>query len=138
MDRWEGRPCPFPPVDHRSVAGWSSADGERDGNVWITYNGEIYNFAEIRRELAALGYSFRSRSDTEVIVNGWHAWGPRIFSRLRGMFALALWDRRSRRLILARDRIGKKPLYWAHTDTGFLFGSEIKALLDLAGCVAHA
>jgi asparagine synthase (glutamine-hydrolysing) len=104
-----------------------------DGNVWITFNGEIYNFAEIRCELTALGYLFRSRGDTEVIVNGWHAWGPRIFSRLRGMFALALWDKRSRRLILARDRIGKKPLYWARTKTGFLFGSEIKALLTWPG-----
>jgi asparagine synthase (glutamine-hydrolysing) len=100
-----------------------------DGTVWITYNGEIYNFAEIRQELEGLGYPFRSRSDTEVIVNGWQAWGPKIFSRLRGMFALAIWDRRSQRLILARDRLGKKPLYYAPTATAFLFGSEIKALL---------
>ena len=104
-----------------------------DGSVWITFNGEIYNFGDIRQELAALGYPFRSRSDTETIVNGWHAWGPRIFSRLRGMFALALWDRRSQRLILARDRIGKKPLYWARTATGLVFGSEIKALLAWPG-----
>jgi asparagine synthase (glutamine-hydrolysing) len=104
-----------------------------DETVWITYNGEIYNFAEIRRELAALGYPFRSHSDTEVIVNGWHAWGPDIFSRLRGMFALAIWDRRSRRLILARDRVGKKPLYWTATGTAFVFGSEIKALLTWPG-----
>jgi asparagine synthase (glutamine-hydrolysing) len=101
--------------------------------VWITYNGEIYNFAEIRQELGALGYSFRSRSDTEVIVNGWHAWGPKIFCRLRGMFALAIWDRRSQRLILARDRIGKKPLYYAPTAEALLFGSEIKALLSWPG-----
>jgi asparagine synthase (glutamine-hydrolysing) len=104
-----------------------------DGTIWITYNGEVYNFAEIRQELEALGYLFRSRSDTEVIANGWHAWGPRIFSRLRGMFALALWDRRSRQLILARDRIGKKPLYWTRTRSGFLFGSEIKALFAWPG-----
>src|SRR5271169_4647597 len=104
-----------------------------DGTAWITYNGEIYNFAEIRRELEALGYPFRSRSDTEVIVNGWHAWGPKVFSRLRGMFALAIWDRRSQRLILARDRLGKKPLYYAATATAFLFGSEIKALLAWPG-----
>ena len=104
-----------------------------DGSAWITYNGEIYNFAEIRRELEALGYPFRSRSDTEVIVNGWRAWGPKIFSRLRGMFALAIWDRQSRQLILARDRLGKKPLYYAPTATAFLFGSEIKALLAWPG-----
>ncbi|HUC10405.1 MAG TPA: asparagine synthase (glutamine-hydrolyzing) [Stellaceae bacterium] len=99
-----------------------------DGAIWITYNGEIYNFADIRRELTALGYGFHSRTDTEVIVNGWHAWGPRIFSRLRGMFAFGLWDRRTRRLVLARDRFGKKPLYWARTSSGLIFGSEIKAL----------
>ena len=99
-----------------------------DGSVWITYNGEVYNFAEIRRELTAHGCRFRGSSDTEIIVNGWQAWGPRLFSRLRGMFALALWDRRARRLILARDRIGEKPLYWARTPTALIFGSEIKAL----------
>ncbi|MBV8337829.1 MAG: asparagine synthase (glutamine-hydrolyzing), partial [Alphaproteobacteria bacterium] len=104
-----------------------------DETVWITYNGEIYNFVDIRRELVDLGYPFRSRTDTEVIVNGWHAWGPRIFSRLRGMFALAIWDRRSQRLILARDRVGKKPLYYAAMGTAFLFGSEIKALLTWPG-----
>ena len=104
-----------------------------DGTVWVTFNGEIYNFAEIRRELEKTGYRFRSRSDTEVIVNGWHAWGPRVFSRLRGMFALAIWDRRSQRLVLARDRIGKKPLYYAATADAFLFGSEIKALLAWPG-----
>jgi asparagine synthase (glutamine-hydrolysing) len=104
-----------------------------DGTVWISYNGEVYNFIEIRRELETLGYAFRSRSDSEVIVNGWHAWGPRIFSRLRGMFALAIWDRRSRRLILARDRVGKKPLYYAATPTALLFGSEIKAVLAWPG-----
>jgi asparagine synthase (glutamine-hydrolysing) len=114
------------PAGHQPMA-------SADGTVWISYNGEIYNFAEIRRELGALGYSFRSRSDTEVIVNGWHAWGPKIFSRLRGMFALAVWDQRSRRLILARDRLGKKPLYYAATPDAFLFGSEIKALLVWPG-----
>ncbi len=104
-----------------------------DGNAWITYNGEIYNYEEVRRDLAALGYPFRSRSDTEVIVNGWQAWGPKVFTRLRGMFALAIWDKRARRLILARDRIGKKPLYYARTAGALLFGSEIKALLTWPG-----
>ncbi len=114
------------PAGHQPMA-------SADGAVWITYNGEIYNFAEIRQELEALGYPFRSRSDTEVIVNGWHAWGPKVFSRLRGMFALAIWDRRSQRLVLARDRLGKKPLYYASTATAFLFGSEIKAVLTWPG-----
>jgi asparagine synthase (glutamine-hydrolysing) len=114
------------PAGHQPMA-------SADKNVWITYNGEIYNFTEIRQELGALGYPFRSRSDTEVIVNGWHAWGPKIFSRLRGMFALAIWDRRAQRLVLARDRVGKKPLYYAPTTEAFLFGSEIKALLAWPG-----
>jgi len=104
-----------------------------DGAVWLTYNGEIYNFAELRADLVALGYAFRSRTDSEVIVNGWHAWGPALFPRLRGMFALALWDRRARQLILARDRIGKKPLYYAPKAPAFLFASEIKAVLAWPG-----
>jgi len=107
--------------------------GSAGESVWITFNGEIYNFVEIRRELEAAGYRFRSRSDTEVIVNGWHAWGPKIFPRLHGMFALAIWDQRSQRLVLARDRIGKKPLYYAPTTEAFLFGSEIKAVLAWPG-----
>jgi asparagine synthase (glutamine-hydrolysing) len=109
------------PLAHQPMA-------SADGTVWISYNGEIYNLAEIRRDLEAAGYRFKSRSDTEVIVNGWHAWGPRIFARLNGMFALALWDRRSGRLVLARDRIGKKPLYYAKSRARLLFASEIKAL----------
>ena len=107
--------------------------GCADASVWITYNGEVYNFADLRKELAALGYPFHSRSDTEVIVNGWHAWGPKILSRLRGMFALAIWDRRARRLTLARDRLGKKPLYYSASRNELLFGSEIKALLAWPG-----
>jgi asparagine synthase (glutamine-hydrolysing) len=114
------------PAAHQPMA-------SEDASVWITYNGEVYNFAEIRSELAGLGYRFRSRSDTEVIANGWHAWGPKVFPRLRGMFALAIWDRRSRRLILARDRLGKKPLYYTARPDGLLFGSEIKALLAWPG-----
>jgi asparagine synthase (glutamine-hydrolysing) len=104
-----------------------------DNTVWLTYNGEVYNFEEIRRDLVALGYVFRGRADSEVIANGWHAWGPRILERMRGMFALALWDRRTRRLILARDRLGKKPLYYAETPSGLAFGSEIKAVLAWPG-----
>jgi len=114
------------PAGHQPMA-------SADETAWITYNGEIYNFAEIRRELEAAGYGFRSRSDTEVIVNGWQAWGEKVISRLRGMFALAIWDRRSHRLILARDRIGKKPLYYTSCGDTLLFASEIKALLTWPG-----
>jgi asparagine synthase (glutamine-hydrolysing) len=114
------------PASHQPIA---SADEQ----VWVTYNGEIYNFSELRAELAGLGYIFRSRGDSEVIANGWHAWGPRVFERLRGMFALALWDRRTRQLILARDRLGKKPLYYVAGAGAFLFGSEIKAVLAWPG-----
>jgi asparagine synthase (glutamine-hydrolysing) len=105
----------------------------QDGSVWLTYNGEIYNFAEIRADLEKIGYVFRSRGDAEIIANGWHAWGPKIFGRLRGMFALALWDQRTKQLVLARDRLGKKPLYYAPTPGALLFGSEIKALLTWPG-----
>lgn len=101
----------------------------RDGRVWVSFNGEIYNFVELRAELEAKGYVFRSSSDTEVIVYGYLAWGESLFSRLRGMFAIAIWDRSTQRLLLARDRFGKKPLYYARVGNLFIFGSEIKALL---------
>ena len=107
--------------------------GSSDGRVWISYNGEIYNFKELRTELEAKGYMFRSRSDTEVIIYGYLAWGERVFSRLRGMFAIALWDKSNRKLVLARDRFGKKPLYYARVGDLLLFGSEIKALLTWPG-----
>jgi asparagine synthase (glutamine-hydrolysing) len=100
-----------------------------DRQAWVSYNGEIYNHRELRRELAGLGHSFHSRSDTETIVEGWRAWGLDLLPRLRGMFAIAIWDRQARRLILARDRVGKKPLYYARTATALLFASEIKGLL---------
>jgi asparagine synthase (glutamine-hydrolysing) len=107
--------------------------GSADGRIWVSYNGEIYNFQDLRRELEAKGYAFRSRSDTEVIVYGYAAWGDQVFSRLRGMFAIALWDRAARRLVLARDRVGKKPLYYAFVGEALLFGSEIKSILAWPG-----
>jgi asparagine synthase (glutamine-hydrolysing) len=100
-----------------------------DRRVWIAYNGEVYNFRELRAELVAQGYQFRSRTDTEVILRLYEAEGPESFGRLNGMFALAIWDGRCQELCLARDRFGIKPLYYAWTPAGFAFASEVKALL---------
>ncbi len=98
-------------------------------SLWLCFNGEIYNFQELRRELEALGHRFRSRSDTEVILRGYEAWGEGVIARLEGMFALALWDASRRHLLLARDRTGKKPLYYWTDGRCLAFGSEVKALL---------
>ncbi len=111
---------------------------DADGAVRLVHNGEIYNFPELREELIARGHSFRSRSDTEVIVEGYRAWGERVVERLRGMFAFALWDARARRLLLARDRLGQKPLYYRQAGGLFLFGSEIKAVLAWPGVAREA
>ncbi len=103
------------------------------GELWLTYNGEIYNFKEVRRELERLGYGFRSESDAEVIIYAYREWGRDCLERLNGMFAFALWDARDETLLLARDRLGIKPLYYADTPAGFAFASEIKALLAIPG-----
>jgi asparagine synthase (glutamine-hydrolysing) len=100
-----------------------------DGSVWVVFNGEIYNFPELRSLLEAKGHSFRTRSDTEAIIHLYEEVGEDCFSKLRGMFAIALWDRRRQQLILARDRIGKKPLFYAYDGKRLVFGSELKAIL---------
>lgn len=101
-----------------------------DGSVVVVFNGEIYNFQELVPELQALGHVFRTRSDTEVIVHAWEAWGAGCVQRFRGMFAFALWDRNRQMLFLARDRLGVKPLYYSVLASGHcLFGSELKSLL---------
>jgi asparagine synthase (glutamine-hydrolysing) len=104
-----------------------------EGRIWVSYNGEIYNFMDLRRELEGLGHVFCSRSDTEVLVHGYAAWGVEVVDRLRGMFAIALWDRAERRLLLERDRFGKKPLFWCRAGNALVFGSEIKAILAWPG-----
>ena len=100
-----------------------------DETIWITYNGEIYNFRELRIELQRNGHCFKSNSDTEVIIHLYEERGVRCLERLNGMFAFAIWDRSEKTLFLARDRIGKKPLHYGLYDGGIVFGSEIKALL---------
>lgn len=104
-----------------------------DGSVQIVFNGEIYNFAALRDELIGRGHAFRTRSDTETIVHAYEEWGPACMQRFRGMFAFALWDANEERLLLARDRYGKKPLFLYQADGLLLFASEIKAILAVPG-----
>jgi len=96
-------------------------------NLVITYNGEVYNFKEIRKELENLGYTFKSNTDTEVILKAFHKWGIDAVHKFRGMFAFAIWDKKNKKLTLVRDRIGVKPLYWYFKEGLFMFSSELKA-----------
>src|SRR5438128_2572196 len=100
----------------------------QDGSVWVVFNGEIYNFPELRAELSAQGHVFRSHCDTEVVVHGYKQWGDGVLNRLNGMFDLALWDATRRRLVLARDQMGIKPLYYSLQGGTLRFGSEIRAI----------
>lgn len=104
---------------------------DRAQRLWIAYNGEVYNFRELRHELTAKGYEFRSDTDTEVVLNAYSEWGPDCVRRFNGMFALAIWDVEKQRLFLARDRYGIKPLYYRLRDGLLAFGSEIKSILPL-------
>ncbi len=105
----------------------------QDGELTAVVNGEIYNFVELRTELEALGHVFRTRSDSEVVLHAYRAWGSACVKRLRGMFAFALFDEPNQRLLLARDRLGIKPLFLSETADGVCFASEIKGLLPLLG-----
>src|SRR5512147_1774767 len=119
-------------LGHRRLSIIDLATGDQplaneDGSVQVVFNGEIYNFAEVRAELVTRGHRFHTGSDTEVIVHGYEEWGERCVDRFRGMFAFAVWDARARRLVLARDRFGVKPLHYAEIPgVGLVFGSEIK------------
>jgi asparagine synthase (glutamine-hydrolysing) len=108
-----------------------------DGNIHVVFNGEIYNFAELRAELASRGHSFRGGSDTEVLIAAYREWGEECIQRIHGMFAIALWDSPRRRLFLARDRAGEKPLFYRHTEGVLSFASELKSLLADPGASAR-
>ena len=101
-----------------------------DESVWIVFNGEIYNHTDLRPELESAGHRYKTRSDTETIVHAYEQWGDGCVDRLRGMFAFAIWDAPRRRLFLARDRLGVKPLYWARAGDRLIFASEIKSILE--------
>ncbi len=115
------------------VRGGDQPVSNEDGSVWIVFNGEIYNHPALRAELERRGHTFRTRSDTECIVHAYEEYGDDCVRHLRGMFAFAIWDARRRRLFIARDRVGKKPLYYAEHDGALLFGSELKCLLRYPG-----
>jgi asparagine synthase (glutamine-hydrolysing) len=112
------------------VSGGHQPLGNEDGTVWITYNGELFNHAGLRVELESRGHRFRTRCDTETIVHAYEEYGPACLNRFRGMFAFVIWDANNRTLFCARDRLGKKPLYYFWNGRVFAFASEIKALLQ--------
>ena len=111
------------------LAGGHQPLSNEDRTVWVTYNGEIYNHADVRRGLESAGHRYLTRSDTETIVHAFEQWGDECVHRFRGMFAFGVWDARRRRLLLVRDRLGVKPLYWARAGNRLVFASEIKAIL---------
>jgi asparagine synthase (glutamine-hydrolysing) len=119
--------CRLSIIDLRAIAGQPMCN--EDGTVWVTFNGEIYNFKELRKELEGRGHTFRTDSDTEVLVHAYEEYGRECLHRLRGMFAFGIWDGRSRTLLLARDRLGKKPLVYYFDHSRFIFASEAKAIL---------
>ncbi|GAA1376040.1 asparagine synthase (glutamine-hydrolyzing) [Catellatospora chokoriensis] len=110
------------------AAGGAQPMCNEDGTRWVSFNGEIFNYVELAEELRGRGHTFRTVSDTEVIVHAWEEWGEDCFRRFNGQWALALWDRRARRLVLSRDRVGVRPLFYAHGAAGLVFASEVKSL----------
>lgn len=115
------------------VKGGHQPLSNEDGSIWVAFNGEIYNFEDLNRQYLSRGHTFKTRSDTETIVHLYEELGEACFAQLRGMFAIALWDGRRKRLLLARDRVGKKPLFYSWDGRRLVFGSEIKALWRAGG-----
>lgn len=115
------------------LAGGHQPLSNEDGSVWIAFNGEVYNYRELKPELESLGHRFHTASDTECIVHAYEQWGHDCVHHLRGMFAFAIWDERQRRLFLARDRMGQKPLVYRVANGRLVFASELKALFQIAG-----
>lgn len=120
------------------VAGGAQPQANESETLHVIYNGEIYNYLELKSELEVRGHVFRTRSDTEVILHGYEEWGKQFVERLRGMFALALWDTPNQRLLLARDRFGVKPLFYAHVGERLVFASTVRTLLASGGIAARA
>ena len=111
------------------LAGGHQPMSDPEESVWVVFNGEIYNFPELRRDLEACGHVFRTNCDTEVIVHGYKQWGDEVLNHLNGMFGLAIWDARQKRLVLARDPFGMKLVYYKIDAGRVYFGSEIRAVL---------
>src|SRR5881392_1817772 len=111
------------------LAGGHQPMADAEKTVWVIFNGEIYNFKELRVELEQLGYCFRTNCDTEVIVHGYREWGTDVFNHLNGMFGLAIWDVKNERLVVARDAMGIKLIYYRIANGQLTFGSEIRAVL---------
>lgn len=116
------------------VGGGGQPIGNEDGSVQVVFNGEIYNFVELRDQLEKSGHQFKTRSDTEVIVHAYEEWGKACVKKFNGMFAFAIWDKKKRELFIARDHLGIKPLYYIRIGETLLFGSEVKALLQHPAC----
>ncbi|WP_289022059.1 asparagine synthase (glutamine-hydrolyzing) [Desulfobacter postgatei] len=123
---------------HRRLSIIDLASGQQplcneDGTVWISFNGEVYNYQVLKEELEAKGHVFKTNSDTETLVHAYEEWGENAVKRFRGMFAFAIWDEKKQELLVARDRLGKKPFYYSFENQSFVFGSELKVILEVPG-----
>src|SRR5579862_2061019 len=115
------------------LAGGHQPMADREETTWVVFNGEIYNFPQLKRELESLGHVFRTKCDTEVIIHGYKQWGDDVLNRLNGMFGLAIWDVRKKRLVVARDPFGIKLIYWRVDGGRLYFGSEMRPIRAAMG-----